>query len=117
MGPHERKLRSEMLRRGGRAVEGTSLENWQRRKAFVGSNPTLSATFIARNQANKPSNFPGPVTRPAAVRQLRARGVSPIASEVHHIGGSISGDLHQRVGQLRTRTARDRQAVKARVYP
>jgi hypothetical protein len=57
------------------------------------------------------------VTRPAAVRQLRARGVSPIASEVHHIGGSISGDLHQRVGQLRTRTARDRQAVKARVYP
>jgi hypothetical protein len=39
MGPHER------LRRGGRAVEGTSLENWQRRKAFVGSNPTLSATI------------------------------------------------------------------------
>jgi hypothetical protein len=77
MGPHERKLRSEMLRRGGRVVEGTSLENWQRRKAFVGSNPTLSATVIARNQANKPSNFPGPVTRPAAVSQLRARGVSP----------------------------------------
>ncbi|MGC1748951.1 MAG: hypothetical protein WA778_13295, partial [Pseudolabrys sp.] len=38
---------------------------------------TLSATFIARNQANKPLNFPGPVTRPAAVRQLRVRGVSP----------------------------------------
>src|SRR5262245_14174270 len=32
--------------RGGRVVEGTSLENWQRRKAFVGSNPTLSAIPI-----------------------------------------------------------------------
>ena len=29
-------------------VEGTSLENWQRRKAFVGSNPTLSAKCTAR---------------------------------------------------------------------
>jgi hypothetical protein len=38
-----------MLRRGGRAVEGTSLENWQRRKAFVGSNPTLSARMLARH--------------------------------------------------------------------
>ena len=27
-------------------VEGTSLENWQRRKAFVGSNPTLSARDV-----------------------------------------------------------------------
>ena len=32
--------------RGGRVVEGTSLENWQRRKAFVGSNPTLSANYL-----------------------------------------------------------------------
>ena len=30
-------------RRDGRAVEGTSLENWHGRKSIVGSNPTLSA--------------------------------------------------------------------------
>ena len=30
-------------------VEGTSLENWQRRKAFVGSNPTLSASRASLN--------------------------------------------------------------------
>ena len=35
-----------LRRRGGRVVEGTSLENWQRRKAFVGSNPTLSANYL-----------------------------------------------------------------------
>ena len=27
-------------------VEGTSLENWQACKRFVGSNPTLSAIFL-----------------------------------------------------------------------
>jgi hypothetical protein len=31
---------------GGRAVECTGLENRQRRKAFVGSNPTPSASKI-----------------------------------------------------------------------
>lgn len=46
-----------------------------------------------------------------------ARREPKFASEAHHIGCSISGDLHQRVGQLTTKTARDRQAVKARVYP
>ena len=30
-------------RRGGRAVEGTGLENRQRRQSLVGSNPTPSA--------------------------------------------------------------------------
>jgi hypothetical protein len=37
-------LRKLHLWRGGRAVECTSLENWQGCKPFVGSNPTLSAT-------------------------------------------------------------------------
>ena len=32
--------------RGGRVVEGTGLENRQACKRFVGSNPTLSATFL-----------------------------------------------------------------------
>jgi hypothetical protein len=32
---------------GGRAVEGTGLENRQGRKSFVGSNPTPSASFIS----------------------------------------------------------------------
>ena len=30
---------------GGRAVEGTGLENRQTRKGLVGSNPTPSATY------------------------------------------------------------------------
>ena len=34
-------------RRGGRAVEGTSLENWQACKRLVGSNPTPSAITIS----------------------------------------------------------------------
>jgi hypothetical protein len=32
---------------GGRAVEGTGLENRQGRKSLVGSNPTPSATFVS----------------------------------------------------------------------
>jgi hypothetical protein len=35
------------VRRGGRAVEGTGLENRQRRKSLVGSNPTPSASESA----------------------------------------------------------------------
>jgi hypothetical protein len=31
-------------RTGDRVVEGTSLENWHRRKPIEGSNPSLSAT-------------------------------------------------------------------------
>jgi hypothetical protein len=34
---------------GGRAVEGTGLENRQRWKPFVGSNPTPSARSLALN--------------------------------------------------------------------
>ncbi len=36
-------------RMGGRAVEGTGLENRQGRKPFVGSNPTPSANYIGYN--------------------------------------------------------------------
>jgi hypothetical protein len=35
--------------RGGRAVEGTGLENRQRRKSLVGSNPTPSASAQCQN--------------------------------------------------------------------
>jgi hypothetical protein len=35
----------EGARKGGRVVEGTSLENWHGRKSIVGSNPTPSATL------------------------------------------------------------------------
>ena len=34
------------LRRGGRAVDGTGLENRQGVKAFEGSNPSLSASRV-----------------------------------------------------------------------
>ncbi len=34
---------------GGRAVEGTGLENRQARKGLVGSNPTPSATFYVNS--------------------------------------------------------------------
>ena len=44
------------LWRGGRAVEGTGLENRQRRKSLVGSNPTPSAT--------ESSTFGGGLWRP-----------------------------------------------------
>jgi hypothetical protein len=55
MAPNRRHCSIHKARRGGRAVEGTGLENRQRREPLVGSNPTPSAIFeiIARTSAGR----------------------------------------------------------------
>jgi hypothetical protein len=49
-GPFLRALKvvAVMVRKCGRVVEGTSLENWRARKGTVGSNPTASAMCCSR---------------------------------------------------------------------
>src|SRR6185295_10668195 len=55
---------------GGRAVEGTGLENRQGRKSFVGSNPTPSA--IALNPNVSDVGLHGPLTRSFLVCKSRS---------------------------------------------
>src|SRR6266545_3207645 len=56
------KLKPANKRMGGRAVEGTGLENRQGRKSLVGSNPTPSASLTLgdgrrRSQAHRSSLY------------------------------------------------------------
>jgi hypothetical protein len=49
---------------GGRAVEGTGLENRQGRKFLVGSNPTPSATFLPAAVRAHPEKRAEPLEEP-----------------------------------------------------
>lgn len=47
-----------IIRKGGRVVEGSGLENRQGRKLFVGSNPTSSAIFISVESIPQSARLP-----------------------------------------------------------
>ncbi len=62
------------IRMGGRAVEGTGLENRQGRKSFVGSNPTPSAiTSLTNPDRRRPTK-----SAQSGVFPLKPRTSAPI---------------------------------------
>ena len=84
-----------MTRRGGRAVEGTGLENRRRGNSTVGSNPTPSATFSYDTAGNQWMGCgfgtaldvgcgEGRFCRMLQAEGIRTVGVDPTAALIHH---------------------------------
>ena len=76
LAPAKPELKPAQTRKGGRVVKCTGLENRQRRKSLVGSNPSPSATYKKAPRAAGPFAFRYRIDYSSVFAKFIAAGMS-----------------------------------------